>query len=928
MKTIIEEEELSEVNGDYWRSISSLNDSPQIVYQHSYSHSRTTSMDDHEIRHESIGDNPTLVHTTINSPNRQTTDGSSPIIHESKSGIAVESIDNSLVTEEAVEDVDWKSNICSPSYERQRMRLFRDTWSILQSRKHTSEGAEEKFTFNRIVRMVYRIFKAKLAVFTLVGPTEVAVIARAGTDMEVVKRHYAFCGLTVEECAPPLFMIHDAINDDKFKDHPFVVNEPHVRFYCGAPIYMHGFKIGTLSIADGKPRPDFGEAEKLKLQEFAGMIADLLMEQRKKAMSIEIDYAKITVGLFAHFKKPLLQAEDAFIQAQSVFHQAKTEAPTNGNRDNKPSSLASLKDAVQHLTESIDNLNVIVENSLQLSLSLFNHLSPHEASELVPLVGIPSLMEDLIASVMHGQLPKGMKGPIEVVLDSSQSFPVGNEPDQSLMTLVSVNLSMLWMILYSILSCECKCRGTRLRILLSLFPADPDFSPMFLANPDDKRGVNAVMAMKFLFDPVIDLDFSVLSTSNGHETNPAAEAAVKTFNFKTAPGSASSTSGSNTAHCDMDNALEYLLKSFGGRTVTFDPQVVHHRRKSIPTHCTSPAISAISAAFEQPIKSSSISSRPPSRSQSLSGKVVRIELPCEVKVTSVSSNSQSATNGANTPVTPSTPNMKLKTIDEGTLDPPGDCSSPSLFASGRNPTKPSFPVARWIVSKTSLTSTRLKKYLTQFQNEHSVMPEIKNPTMNAVEESSASSPSEEKKAVVMDGEPPVHIMEKSSPQLQSSANMMQNTSKASSNLTAPLLSADFTSNPPPKSNLIPNPSLVVKQKPSPTNSALSWIRALPSLSYSTFKSWIGLDSSSNSVKSSNERSGSSINGNARSAYGKRKVIPTQNELENPLDANGSKTTDVYDHPTYNVDSYSNHGETYREPYRRVEDNFPAEPDKS
>ncbi len=51
------------------------------------------------------------------------------------------------------------------------------------------------------------------------------------------------------------FSINDASTDERFSQHPFVISEPHIRFYAGVPLLTaEGIVIGTLSVADRIPR--------------------------------------------------------------------------------------------------------------------------------------------------------------------------------------------------------------------------------------------------------------------------------------------------------------------------------------------------------------------------------------------------------------------------------------------------------------------------------------------------------------------------------------------------------------------------------------------------------------------------------------------------------------------------------------------------
>ncbi len=72
-------------------------------------------------------------------------------------------------------------------------------------------------------------------------------------DFEGCPREIAFCSVTV--CGFELVVSNDLALDDTFKDFPFVVNEPHFRFYGSMPLVTpDGYSIGTICVMDFEPR--------------------------------------------------------------------------------------------------------------------------------------------------------------------------------------------------------------------------------------------------------------------------------------------------------------------------------------------------------------------------------------------------------------------------------------------------------------------------------------------------------------------------------------------------------------------------------------------------------------------------------------------------------------------------------------------------
>jgi GAF domain-containing protein len=76
-------------------------------------------------------------------------------------------------------------------------------------------------------------------------------------------------------------VVPDALEDDRFRANPLVTGEPKIRFYAGAPLVNDkGFALGAVCIIDSKPRPGLSSAELQALDDFAGLVIDLL-EARK-----------------------------------------------------------------------------------------------------------------------------------------------------------------------------------------------------------------------------------------------------------------------------------------------------------------------------------------------------------------------------------------------------------------------------------------------------------------------------------------------------------------------------------------------------------------------------------------------------------------------------------------------------------------------
>ncbi|KAL6234381.1 hypothetical protein BDW75DRAFT_241194 [Aspergillus navahoensis] len=73
------------------------------------------------------------------------------------------------------------------------------------------------------------------------------------------------------------YIVRDLTKEDAYKDRPYVVHWPCMRFYAAVPIRSpEGYVLGSYSIVDDKPRSDFGESEVECMQDIADAISQHL----------------------------------------------------------------------------------------------------------------------------------------------------------------------------------------------------------------------------------------------------------------------------------------------------------------------------------------------------------------------------------------------------------------------------------------------------------------------------------------------------------------------------------------------------------------------------------------------------------------------------------------------------------------------------
>jgi diguanylate cyclase (GGDEF)-like protein len=157
-----------------------------------------------------------------------------------------------------------------PENESQRLRSLH-ALNILDT------PPEERF--DRLTRVARRLFDAPIALMSLVDEDRQWFKSRPGLDFQQTPRDLAFCAHAILD--EGVFIVQDALRDDRFRDNPLVTNFPEIRFYAGYPVKApDGSPLGTLCVIDHEPR-EFEDEDVDALRDLAG-----LAEQELKSLSL------------------------------------------------------------------------------------------------------------------------------------------------------------------------------------------------------------------------------------------------------------------------------------------------------------------------------------------------------------------------------------------------------------------------------------------------------------------------------------------------------------------------------------------------------------------------------------------------------------------------------------------------------------------
>lgn len=124
---------------------------------------------------------------------------------------------------------------------------------ILRSLNILDTEPEERF--DRITRIAKRLFGVPIVLISLVDLKCQWFKSAQGIEPSQMPqfRDISFCGHAI--LGDEIFIVADALLDDRFYDNPYVIDEPKIRFYAGVPLVISkGIRLGTLCLIDRCPR--------------------------------------------------------------------------------------------------------------------------------------------------------------------------------------------------------------------------------------------------------------------------------------------------------------------------------------------------------------------------------------------------------------------------------------------------------------------------------------------------------------------------------------------------------------------------------------------------------------------------------------------------------------------------------------------------
>lgn len=281
--------------------------------------------------------------------------------------------------------------------------------------------------FDDLVEVAAILCGVPIAAVSFVGQGRQWFKASQGLTVSETPRSASFCAHAILD-PDRLFEVHDALDDERFRDNPLVLGQPEIRFYAGVPLVTDdGHALGALCVLDTRPR-HLTASQQRALRALSRQVMAQVTTRKRTQDLLELE---------------LRQAHQAALEANAgrtrllatTSHELRT--PLNGILGMASLVLATSLDHEQR--EMVETLR----DSSQQMLALLNQLLEFARLEAETTDQVDQRPLDIVATideVVDQLAPEAARKGIEFLLHIAPETPVQVRGDASKLRQILVNL--------------------------------------------------------------------------------------------------------------------------------------------------------------------------------------------------------------------------------------------------------------------------------------------------------------------------------------------------------------------------------------------------------------------------------------------------------------------------------------------------------
>ena len=240
----------------------------------------------------------------------------------------------------------------------------------LKSYEVLNASAEKQF--DEIVNMASVVCETPIAFISFLDDEDQWLKAKIGVDIERTARQDSFCQHTLHRTE--ILEVEDTTKSDLFKEHPYVLNEPFIRFYAGSPIIDEsGFNLGSVCVMDIKSRK-LNDIQRKTLKSLSQQVSTLLSMRKQ---SIELQLARELAEHNSKLKSDFLSTMSHEIRTPlngiiSITHLLTAENNTSSRYKDYFRNLRFASEGLLNLVNDILDFSKIEAGKIELNYETFN----------------------------------------------------------------------------------------------------------------------------------------------------------------------------------------------------------------------------------------------------------------------------------------------------------------------------------------------------------------------------------------------------------------------------------------------------------------------------------------------------------------------------------------------------------------------------